>query len=78
MSEYIPGHPSICRPVHAGGTHAANYLYNIAPKDGTTFGLIARNLPMLALMGHNSAVRFDPHKLPGSDRPRIFPAMLTF
>jgi tripartite-type tricarboxylate transporter receptor subunit TctC len=65
MGQYIPGHPSIIvqNMPGAGTLLAANYLYNIAPKDGTTFGLIARTLPMLALMGHNSAVRFDPHKL---------------
>jgi tripartite-type tricarboxylate transporter receptor subunit TctC len=46
----------------AGSLVAANYLYNLAPKDGTTFGLIARNMPMLGLLGNNSNVRFDPHK----------------
>jgi tripartite-type tricarboxylate transporter receptor subunit TctC len=46
----------------AGSLVAANYLYNVAPKDGTTFGLIARNMPLLGLLGDNSNVRFDPHK----------------
>jgi tripartite-type tricarboxylate transporter receptor subunit TctC len=46
----------------AGSLLSANYLYNIAPKDGTTFGLIARNMPLLGLLGSNSNIRFDPRK----------------
>jgi len=46
----------------AGSLVAANYLYNLAPKDGTTFGLIARNMPMLGLLGSNANVRFDPRR----------------
>ena len=34
----------------------------VAPKDGTTFGLIARNMPLLGLLGSNTNVRFDPRK----------------
>jgi tripartite-type tricarboxylate transporter receptor subunit TctC len=64
MGQYIPGHPSIIvqNMPGAGSLLAANYLYAIAPKDGTSFGLIARNMPLLGLMGQNSNVRFDPHK----------------
>jgi tripartite-type tricarboxylate transporter receptor subunit TctC len=41
---------------------AANYLYAIAPKDGTAFGLIARDMPLLGLLGHTANVQFDPRK----------------
>jgi tripartite-type tricarboxylate transporter receptor subunit TctC len=62
ISRYVPGHPSVIvqNMPGAGSLLAANYLYNLAPRDGTTFGLIARNMPLLGLLGRNSNVRFDP------------------
>ncbi len=41
LSDYVPGHPAIIvqNMPGAGSLLAANYLYSIAPKDGTTFGL---------------------------------------
>src|ERR1700692_2144345 len=64
IGRYVPGHPSVIvqNMPGAGSLVAANYLYNLAPKDGTTFGLIARNMPLLGLIGGNSNVRFDPRK----------------
>ncbi len=64
IGRYIPGHPGVVvqNMPGAGSLVAANYLYNLAPKDGTTFGLIARNMPLLGLIGGNSNVRFDPRR----------------
>jgi tripartite-type tricarboxylate transporter receptor subunit TctC len=64
IGRYVPGHPSVIvqNMPGAGSLVAANYLYNLAPKDGTTFGLIARNMPLLGLLGNNPNVRFDPQK----------------
>src|SRR5271169_6460624 len=64
IGRYIPGHPTVVvqNMPGAGSLVAANYLYNLAPKDGTTFGLIARNMPLLGLLGSNTNVRFDPRK----------------
>ena len=64
LGKYIPGHPAIIvqNMPGAGTLVAANYLYNVAPKDGTQFGLIARNMPLLSLLGQNPNVRFDPRK----------------
>ena len=39
----------------------ANYLYNIAPKDGTAIGSIRNGMPLEPLYGNNQ-VRFDPLK----------------
>jgi tripartite-type tricarboxylate transporter receptor subunit TctC len=65
IGRHLPGHPSIIvqNMPGAGSLVAANYLYNLAPKDGTTFGLIARNMPLIGLLGNNPNVRFDPRKL---------------
>src|ERR1700730_7314322 len=64
IGRYVPGNPSVVvqNMPGAGSLVAANYLYNVAPRDGTTFGLIARNLPLIGLLGQNPNVRFDPRK----------------
>lgn len=64
MGDHIPGHPRIVvqNMPGAGTLLAANYLYNRAPRDGTEFGLVARNLPMLGILGRDPNVRFDPAK----------------
>jgi tripartite-type tricarboxylate transporter receptor subunit TctC len=64
IGKYVPGHPSVVvqNMPGAGSLVAANYIYNVAPRDGTTFGLIARNLPLIGLLGNNSNVRFDPRR----------------
>jgi tripartite-type tricarboxylate transporter receptor subunit TctC len=64
LGRFIPGNPQIIvqNMPGAGSLIAANYLYAIAPKDGTAFGLFARDMPLLGLMGHNPNVQFDPRK----------------
>ncbi len=64
IGRYVPGHPGVVvqNMPGAGSLVAANYLYNLAPRDGTTFGLIARNMPLLGLLGGNANVRFDPRR----------------
>jgi tripartite-type tricarboxylate transporter receptor subunit TctC len=47
----------------AGSLRSVNYLYNTAPKDGSTIGTFARDMPLLGIIGNNPNVRFDPRKL---------------
>jgi tripartite-type tricarboxylate transporter receptor subunit TctC len=62
--QHIPGVPAVVvqNMVGAGTLVATNYLYNVAPKDGTQVGLVARNMPLLGLIGGDANVRFDPRK----------------
>ena len=46
----------------AGGLRAANYIYNVAAKDGTVFGTFARHIPLLGFIKSNQNVQFDPVK----------------
>ncbi|MEA2992036.1 MAG: hypothetical protein QOD40_956 [Alphaproteobacteria bacterium] len=64
LGKYIPGSPAVVvqNMAGAGSLRAANYLYNVAPKDGTTIGMFARDMPLLAILGGNSSVQFDPRK----------------
>jgi tripartite-type tricarboxylate transporter receptor subunit TctC len=58
MGKHIPGEPEIA-PVNmpgAGSLRAAAWIYNLAPKDGTAIGAVARGVP------------FDPLLTPGTDQ----------
>lgn len=61
MGKYIPGHPSIV--IHnmpgAGGIKAANFIYGIAPQDGTAWGFITRGFVRAPLLATPQA-QFDP------------------
>lgn len=61
MQRHIPGNPNVLvqNMPGAGGVVGANWLYNIAPKDGTVFGTFVFTAPFEPLMG-NKAARFDP------------------
>ena len=63
LHRHIPGNPAVVvqNMPGAGGVVGANWLYNIAPKDGTTFGTFVFTAPFEPLMG-NKAARFDPAK----------------
>jgi tripartite-type tricarboxylate transporter receptor subunit TctC len=65
MSKYVPGNPNIIvqNMVGGGGIRAANYLYNVAARDGTVFCLIDRGMPTAPLLyGEKSQARFDAVK----------------
>ena len=61
IQKYIPGHPSIVVRYMpgAGGITAANFLYSIAPQDGTAWGFITRGFVRAPLLQTPQAI-FDP------------------
>jgi tripartite-type tricarboxylate transporter receptor subunit TctC len=63
IGKYIPGHPAIVirHMPGAGGIKAANFLYSIAPQDGTAWGFITRGFVRAPLLGTPQA-EFDPTK----------------
>jgi tripartite-type tricarboxylate transporter receptor subunit TctC len=60
----------------AGGIVATNFLYNVAPKDGTTVGGVQNNTPFEPLFGTSQA-NYDPLKFNWLGTPSIEVAMLT-
>src|ERR1051326_162473 len=64
LGKHMPGAPAVVvqNMPGAGSLAAANYIYNVAPKDGTQIGLFARNMALLGLLGGNPNVKFDPRK----------------
>jgi len=64
IGRYIPGNPPVAvqNMVGAGSLRAANFLYGAVPKDGATFGVFGSDIPMIGLIGVNSAVQFDARR----------------
>jgi tripartite-type tricarboxylate transporter receptor subunit TctC len=63
IGKHIPGNPNVVpeNMPGAGGLVMANYLYNVAPRDGTAIGMPSRNLVTDPLHG-NDAAKFDALK----------------
>lgn len=63
FGRFIPGEPQIVVKNNpgAGGLVLANFLYNVAPKDGTEIGTFNRTIPLDPLLG-NAQAQFDPLK----------------
>jgi tripartite-type tricarboxylate transporter receptor subunit TctC len=57
MGRYLPGHPIIVPQIMLGGgsLQAANYLYAVAPKDGTALGVATQTLMLEEAMRTPSA-----------------------
>ena len=63
MPALMPGHPTMIvqnRP-GAGSLNAANYVYNVAPQDGSVIVTMSRGAPMLQIMGDDGP-QFDATK----------------
>jgi tripartite-type tricarboxylate transporter receptor subunit TctC len=64
FGRHVPGNPGIVvqNMVGASGITAANWLANVAPKDGTAIATFVHTVPFEPLFG-NAAAKFDPAKL---------------
>jgi tripartite-type tricarboxylate transporter receptor subunit TctC len=61
LGDHIPGHPTIVVENLAGATGmtAANYVFNIAPQDGTVLANLHNMLPLIKALGQ-SELKVDP------------------
>jgi tripartite-type tricarboxylate transporter receptor subunit TctC len=64
IGKHLPGNPNVVpqNMPGAGSYTAASYIFNIAPKDGSVLGIIARDAALGPLTGAAGA-RFDPLRL---------------
>jgi tripartite-type tricarboxylate transporter receptor subunit TctC len=64
IGKYLPGNPTIVAQnmPGAGSFNATNYIYNIAPKDGTAMAMIASAAALGPITGVSGA-RFDPTRI---------------
>src|ERR1700681_801998 len=63
LSRFLPGNPTFIVENMPGAGHilATNYLFNLAPRDGTAIGMVSRTMSEAAIMKLPN-VRFDPGK----------------
>jgi tripartite-type tricarboxylate transporter receptor subunit TctC len=74
MKKHMPGNPTFITQNMggAGGTKAANYLYNRAAKDGTAIGILLSDTPFASRM-RETGVKYVANKfhyLGGVDKPQ--------
>jgi len=67
IGRHIPGQPTVIvkHMPGAGSLALANYLYNVAPADGTAFGIVAAAVAFAPLIGapqEKASVRYDAAK----------------
>jgi len=64
LARHVPGRPNIIVQNKPGASSivAANYVYEIAPKDGTVIAAVQRPIPFQTLFG-DAGVRFDVRKM---------------
>ncbi|HET7680148.1 MAG TPA: tripartite tricarboxylate transporter substrate-binding protein [Xanthobacteraceae bacterium] len=61
IGKHIPGNPQVI-PINmpgGGGIKAANYVANIAPKDGTILTIVSQGLPVDQALGINTGLEAD-------------------
>jgi tripartite-type tricarboxylate transporter receptor subunit TctC len=63
LGKHLPGTPTVVvqNMAGAGSLRSANFLYNAAPKDGSTIGVFARGLAMQPLLD-STGIQFDARK----------------
>jgi tripartite-type tricarboxylate transporter receptor subunit TctC len=64
MAQHIPGRPNIIVQDKPGASSmvAANYVYGLAPEDGTVIAAVQRPIPFQQLLG-DTGVRYDPRRI---------------
>jgi tripartite-type tricarboxylate transporter receptor subunit TctC len=65
IARFIPGSPTVVvqNMPGAGSLRAVNYIYNVAPKDGTAFAMFSSSMPVRSILGGNKSVQFDSLKM---------------
>src|SRR5215510_5633548 len=64
IGRHIPGNPTVVvqNMDGAGSVRASNYVYMVAPKDGTVIAAVNQNMPMYQLLG-GAGAQFEADKL---------------
>ena len=80
IGTYIPGRPLVVpsNMAGAGGNTVSNYVYNVAPRDGTVVAATSPGSLLDPLLGDKTALRHDPLKFNyiGSATGEVFTCIL--
>jgi tripartite-type tricarboxylate transporter receptor subunit TctC len=69
LPKHVPGNPAILvqNMPGAGGVVASNYLYNVAPKDGTSLTIMTSSFATQQIL-EDPTIRYDARKFPAIGR----------
>jgi len=72
IPRFLPGNPAVIVENMPGAGHilATNYLFNLAPRDGTVIGMVSRNMTEAAIMKLPN-VRFEPARFNWIGSPEL-------
>jgi tripartite-type tricarboxylate transporter receptor subunit TctC len=64
ISFHLPGMPNVIvqNMPGAGGLRGANYLYNVAAKDGTVMGVVSQTVAVGQVLGTTPGIQYDAKK----------------
>jgi tripartite-type tricarboxylate transporter receptor subunit TctC len=64
IGRHLPGKPTVIvqNIPGAGGMVGINYLYNVAPKDGTAFGVVSQTVAIGQLLENAPGIKYDVRK----------------
>src|SRR5436189_5963517 len=78
MSEYLPGKPTMVIKMMTGGGHliGTNWLYNVAPRDGSVLASIGEAIPLTQVLEPENA-KFDVSKFNWLGNPGLSNLVLS-
>src|SRR6266702_8537960 len=61
---HLPGNPAVVvqNMPGAGGLRGANYLYNVAARDGTALGVVSQTVAVGQVLGTTPGIQYDARK----------------
>jgi tripartite-type tricarboxylate transporter receptor subunit TctC len=64
IGAHLPGNPSVIvqNMPGAGGLRGANYIYNVAPKDGTAMGVVSQTVAVGQVLAITPGIQYDARK----------------
>jgi len=64
LGAHLPGKPNVIvqNMPGAGGLRGANYLYNVAAKDGTVMGVVSQTVAVGQVLGSTPGIQYDAPK----------------
>jgi tripartite-type tricarboxylate transporter receptor subunit TctC len=78
MAEYLPGKPTMVVKMMTGGGHliGTNWLYNVAPRDGSVLASIGEAIPLTQVL-EPEKVKFDASKFNWLGNPGLSNLVLS-
>src|SRR5262245_62297205 len=64
LGAHLPGQPAVVvqNMPGAGGLRGANYLYNVAARDGTVLGVVSQTVAVGQVLGTTPGIQYDARK----------------